>query len=72
MQLTPAGQFIVPYEVMASQQLAVSFGEVGDHIALGEVEGALLRLDIHPFLGVSRSDLPEVGLIRKDGNIGRI
>lgn len=57
---------------MASQDLAVVLGKVGDHIALAVVECALGRLGVVPLLCVAGSDLTELVRVTQDGHIVRV
>lgn len=47
----PRRQLLVPHEVMAAENLAISVREVGHNLTVGEVEDVELRLDELPLIG---------------------
>jgi hypothetical protein len=58
-QHTPTWQLAVPYQSVASQQLAFSLRQIGNDISPAEVECVLCGLGVLPFHGISRRDLPK-------------
>lgn len=57
---------------MASHDLSVLLGEVGDDVPVREGEGSLIRLSGVPLLSVGWGELAKVVRRRSDLDIGRI
>ena len=55
----PRRELIVPDQIVASKNLAVSLCEVHDNVSLGVVENSIARLSILPLLSVAGGDLAE-------------
>lgn len=66
----PRWELVVPDKVVASKDLGVRLGKVGDHVTLGVRECPLRRLNGVPFLRVARCDLAEFCGVVENGSVG--